>query len=108
MPRGCYWPTLEQVLRRQRLIDQMMETCAVDALSVVRKDGGLAFLEARTKCRYCLHENACREWLRFTTDAERAPAFCPNAEFFASCRREFDLAELRQEHLVDGLLIDQR
>ena len=87
MPR--YWPSFQQTLNRQRLMDEMMATCDVDMLSLVRRDGGLAFLEARTKCRYCLHENACREWLRFTPDAERAPDFCPNAEFFASCQRKY-------------------
>ena len=84
-----YWPTFEQTLSRQRLMDEMMETCDVDMLSLVRRDGGLAFLEARTKCRYCLHENACRGWLRFTPVAERAPDFCPNAEIFANSRRKY-------------------
>ena len=87
MPK--YLPTFEQVLRRQRLMDQMMETCDVDSLAAVRLDGGLAFSEARTKCRYCLHERACHEWLRFTPDADRAPDFCPNVDFFASCRRRY-------------------
>ena len=84
-----HWPSLEQVLSRQRLMDEMMEVCDVDGLSIARKDGGLAFLEARTKCRYCLSESACREWLRFTPDADRAPDFCPNADLFASCRRHY-------------------
>ena len=31
MPR--HWPSLEQVLSRQRLMDEMMEVCDVDGLS---------------------------------------------------------------------------
>lgn len=87
-PKRVYWPRFEQVLGRQRLMDQIMETCDVDMLSAVRVDGGLAFMEARGKCRFCVHESACREWLKFTPDAESAPDFCANADFFASCRRK--------------------
>jgi hypothetical protein len=89
MPR-C-WPSFEQTLRRHRLMDEMMEACDVDALSLVRRDRGLAFLKARTKCRYCVHDEACRAWLRFTPVAERAPDFCANAEFFASCQRKYSV-----------------
>jgi hypothetical protein len=78
------WPTEKQLRRRYGLMDRMMQKRGVDANGVRRVDGGLAFLEARAKCRYCLHEEACRGWL--TIRAPRtSPEFCPNAAFFQSC-----------------------
>jgi Family of unknown function (DUF6455) len=82
------WPTLKQVLRRQELMDRMMRTSGVDVLTAVRVDGGLAFVEARAKCRYCLHEGACRDWLDSSEGSQMPPDFCPNARFFLACRRE--------------------
>ena len=77
------WPTLEEARQRQDLMDRMMQIRGVDVLTVLGVDGGLAFIEARAKCRYCLHEEVCRRWL----EAPRmAPDFCPNASFFLSCQ----------------------
>ena len=47
---------------------------------------GLAFGEARAKCRYCLHEEACRVWLASAEGLQVPPDFCPNAGFFRSFR----------------------
>jgi hypothetical protein len=78
------WPTLEEARQRQDLMDRMMQIRGVDVLTVLGVDGGLAFIEARAKCRYCLHEEVCRRWL--ATEAPRTPPyFCPNAAFFLSC-----------------------
>ena len=52
------WPRFEEVLRRQRLMERMMQTSGVDVPMAIRVDGGLAFIEARGKCRYCLHEES--------------------------------------------------
>jgi Family of unknown function (DUF6455) len=82
------WPTLEQVLRRQELMDLMMRTSRVDVPMAVRVDGGLAFIEARAKCRYCLHEGVCRDWLEASEGLQTPPDFCPNARFFHACRPE--------------------
>lgn len=82
------WPTLEQVLLRQELMDRMMQTSGVDVLTAVRVDGGLAFVEARAKCRYCPHEGACGDWLESSEGLQRPPDFCHNARFFLACRRE--------------------
>jgi hypothetical protein len=66
------WPTQKQLRRRYELMNRMMQK------------RGLAFLQARAKCRYCLHEEACRRWL--TIRAPRtSPDFCPNAAFFLTC-----------------------
>jgi hypothetical protein len=82
------WPTLDQVLRRQEFMDRMMRTSGVDVLAAVRVDGGLAFFEARAKCRFCLHEGTCRGWLESADGLQMPPDFCPNARFFRACRCE--------------------
>ncbi len=80
------WPTREELRQRYALMDQMMETQGVDDLAALRVDGGLAFIEARAKCRYCLHEGVCRQWL--ASEGQRGTAdFCPNLTFFRSCPR---------------------
>jgi hypothetical protein len=79
------WPTPEEARHRQELMDRMMETRGVDVLAALRVDGGLAFIEARAKCRYCRHEGVCRRWLA-TEGPRMPPDFCPNAAFFLSYR----------------------
>jgi hypothetical protein len=78
------WPTKQQLRRRYALMDRMMQKRGVDTDTARRVDGGLAFVEARAKCRYCLHEEECRRWLTIKSP-RRAPRFCPNAIFFESC-----------------------
>lgn len=77
------WPTPEQLRRRYELMDRMMQRCGVDVDAAQRVDGGLAFKEARAKCRYCLHEEICRRWLTVRAPGT-SPHFCPNAAFFLS------------------------
>jgi hypothetical protein len=80
------WPTHEELLQRYELMDEMMKVRGVDVLAALRIDGGLAFIEARAKCRYCVSESACRRWL--ASEGQRASAdFCPNSAFFRSCQR---------------------
>lgn len=79
------WPTPEQLQRRHKLMGRMMQKRGVDADAALRVDGGLAFTEARAKCRYCLHEETCRRWLTVTAP-QTPPDFCPNAAFFLTCR----------------------
>jgi hypothetical protein len=81
------WQTPEQLQRRYELMDRMMQKRGVDADAALGVDGGLAFTEARAKCRYCLHEETCRRWLTIKAP-RRSPDFCPNAAFFLSCRND--------------------
>jgi hypothetical protein len=67
-------------------MDRVMEHAGVDAGLAARADRGIAFYEARTNCIACRHERACRAWLARAADDTLPPAFCPNAEFFRSCR----------------------
>jgi len=84
MPKSrLLWPTREQLRQRYALMDEMMEKRGVDPLAALRVDGGLAFIEARAKCRYCLHEGVCRRWLAGDRQLD-AEDFCPNAAFFGS------------------------
>jgi hypothetical protein len=79
------WPTSEELGERYALMDRMMEVQGVDVLAAIRVDGGLTFIEARAKCRYCLHAGICRHWL--SSEGQRGAAdFCPNVAFFRSCR----------------------
>ena len=48
---------------RQEPMGEMMQARGVDVAAVSRADGGLALLEATTKCRLCPDEEACRHWL---------------------------------------------
>ena len=80
------WPTQEQLRRRYALMDRMMQVRGVDLPAALRADGGLAFIEARAKCRYCLHEEACRRWLTIRA-WRRSPDFCPNAARFSCLAR---------------------
>jgi hypothetical protein len=80
-----YWPAFQKVRHHQELMERMMQTSGVDAYTAARIDGGLALFEACTKCRYCLHEEACRLWLALD-ELRPPPDFCPNAGFFRSCR----------------------
>ncbi len=87
-------PTKEQFLRRFELMDLMMRKRGVDAKAARSVDGGLAFLEARTKCRYCPHEEACRRWLT-VKEPRRAPTFCPNNAFFLTLSERLQMTGMQ-------------
>ena len=78
--------TPKQLRHRFNLMDRMMQKREVDLCAALDVDGGLAFIGARAKCRYCLHEEKCRRWLTIRTP-RRAPDFCPNAKFFSARMR---------------------
>jgi len=80
------WPMFSKVLRRQELMDDMIERCGVDVLDLIRKDRGQSFAEARAKCRLCPRVGTCRQWL-LSPDGELSwpPDFCPNARVFRTC-----------------------
>jgi hypothetical protein len=86
LPSGRFWPSRAVVRRRHRLMRRMMRASGVSPEDVARIDGGLASMEARAKCSYCLHEDACRAWLKAVEGLQIPPDFCPNARFFRSVR----------------------
>ena len=54
------WPQFAGALRKQALMDEMMETQGVDLVAAVRAGDG--FVKARANCRECNDEAACRAW----------------------------------------------
>ena len=83
------WPMFREVLRRQELMDDMMERCGVDLLDAIRMDRGQSFVEARAKCRLCVCVRTCRDWLLAPdADLSRPPDFCPNARLFRTCLKK--------------------
>ena len=78
------WPQFARALRKQALMDEMMETQGVDLLAAVRAGDG--FVKARANCRECKDEAACRAWL---LERSGEPAeFCPNRAFFTALKSE--------------------
>ena len=83
------WPAFKQALHRQELMDDMMQATTVDILAAIYADHGQAFVRARAKCRGCLCEGGCRNWLLESGEG-LPPDFCPNADFLRACKLEGD------------------
>ncbi len=66
------------------LMNLMMKRIGVAQDSVMEKDGGLAWLEARTKCVFCRRTQECRAQLEQDRFSLSPRAFCPNAGLFYS------------------------
>jgi hypothetical protein len=64
------------------LMKRMMEHVGVAPVEAVRVDGGLAWLEARTKCLFCRHAGECRSWLEDAKTPTAPAEFCANSKFF--------------------------
>ncbi len=77
------WPTPDEERRRQELMGEMMQARGLDGAAASRVDGGLALLEATTKCRLCPDEEACRHWLAGAGGPPPSD-FCPNDAFFST------------------------
>jgi hypothetical protein len=78
------WSQFARVLRKQALMDEMMEAQGVDRLATVRMGEG--FVRARAKCRSCDCEGECRDW--FLEGSDQPADFCPNGELFAALKRK--------------------
>lgn len=68
------WPQFARALRKQALMDEMMETEGVDLVAAIRAGDG--FVKARANCRQCKDETACRAW--FLERSSEPAEFCPN------------------------------
>lgn len=49
------------VLRRQELMDEVMEASHVDVVAVIRLELGQTFMDARSKCQRRIHEIRWRD-----------------------------------------------
>lgn len=90
MPSGTkYRPSRADIRRRQRLMRRMMRIAGIKPQDAAGVDGGLAILEARTKCGFCQHEDQCQAWLNTggeLKDLSQIQAFCSNARLLRALR----------------------
>jgi hypothetical protein len=87
----CYsQPMLKRVLRKAEQMDRMLQCVGVDPARLVRLDKGMVWYEARLRCIACIHDDRCHDWIaeRLGQTSLAPPAFCPNAELFASLADE--------------------
>ena len=82
---SSHQPTLIRYLHCPELMDRMMERVGVNPAEAACVDGGLAWLEARTKCIFCRHIGECCNWLEGSDTRTTPTDFCPTSEFFRSC-----------------------
>ena len=78
-------PALIRDFHCPELMKRMMERVGVAPVEAVRVDGGLAWLEARTKCIFCRHVETCCNWLEGSDTSTTPEDFCPISKFFESC-----------------------
>ena len=83
--RSSQQPMLIRYLHCPELMDRMMECVSVAPAEAACVDGGLAWLEARTKCIFCRDVGKCGNWLEASDTRSTPEEFCPNFEFFRSC-----------------------
>ena len=80
------WPVYNRVFRQAELLDRMLARMGASPSIVVRRDSGMAWCEARTRCINCVHEHQCRAWMETDETTGTEPEFCPNMQFFLECR----------------------
>ena len=80
------WPVYNRVFRQAELMDRMLASLGASPSIAVRRDSGMAWYEARTRCIDCVHEHQCRAWMEIEQAASTEPDFCPNMQFFLDCR----------------------
>ena len=77
------WPQFARVLRKQELMDEMMETQGVDLVAAVRAGDGFVKRQGELPRLHATRQHAGPgSWSRSGEQAE----FCPNGEFFASLK----------------------
>ena len=77
--------TLIRYLNCPEPMSRMMEKSHANRAEAARVDGGLAWLEACTKCIFCHRVEECRNWLEGSETRVTPRDFCGNSEFFRSC-----------------------
>ncbi len=69
----------------------MLDRLGLDASMLAHGRLASDLRAAVTSCQHCAADQVCQEWLvRAPESIERAPAFCPNAELFASVRDQIE------------------
>ena len=80
------WPLHRRVVEQSSYLDALMAQLDIAPATAYRLDHGRAIQEARRRCIECALDRQCRAWLAAGESRSEAPAFCPNAGFFAACR----------------------
>lgn len=75
-----------RLMNHTEMMDRMMMRLGVDKTVALGVDGGLAFLEAKTKCVFCAKPERCSQWLADAEPLAGPEEFCPNTGFFAECQ----------------------
>ena len=79
--------TFDRADRRARNMSDMMDRLGLDADAFVHRRFGLDLSSAIRTCQFCHADEVCHDWLaRAAKSSAEAPAFCPNATFFAQAR----------------------
>lgn len=77
------WPLANQVDRRARLLDRIIERLGIEPAAAARRDDGRAIAEARTACLHCPDAQTCEAWLNAARGGLPVPPpSCPNRSFF--------------------------
>lgn len=79
-------PARADIRRRHRYMRRMLRIAGIKPQDAAQVDGGLAILEARTKCAYCQHDDQCQAWLNSGGDLSQIQAFCSNARLIRALR----------------------
>lgn len=80
-------PTYNRIFRQARAMDEMMRRIGVTADGAHTAGGPDEWYDARGRCLGCDAGPDCSRWLTSTPSADEAPLFCPNAAYFARCRK---------------------
>jgi hypothetical protein len=81
--------SIDDIDRRLGNLLAMLQRLGLDPAAFSTQRHGRYLAAAIPGCLSCRHEGACRQWLgRPTAPAERAPAFCPNAQVLAWARQD--------------------
>ena len=76
---------------RWRNMCEMLARQGLDAAMLAHGRLASDLRAAVSACQSCTSDQTCQEWLvRAPESIDRAPAFCPNAELFASVRDLID------------------
>lgn len=85
------WPMFHEVLRRGRLLEQMLAALGISARTAAHQRHGEAIGEARAVCMSCPHARECEVWLErvhsggVPQDERVLPVFCPNLRYLVGC-----------------------
>ena len=76
------WPMYRRVEHQAVRMHEMMDRLGVDPLAFTRLRHGEAYAEARARCLFCDHADACLLWLQSDAPPETARDLCPNFSLF--------------------------